>query len=211
MSSTSGSRSSSPTRTRRRLRAPARRTSRARPGSTRSEAGGPTRAGARCSSRGSPRASGSRTGAGTPGGNGRALLQGCERGLARLLHRAPPLERDERLDARVAALAGADGVVVALALLEPVVLPQPGDDALVRLALVSPASSPARLVHPAVRADHRQPGSSCRGRSRSRCGSWPGVILSAPVPNAGSTRSSAITGTRRSTKGTTTSLPTASR
>ncbi len=42
-------------------------------------------------------------------------------------------------------------------------------------------------------------------------GSWPGVILSAPVPNSGSTRASAITGTRRSTTGTTTSRPTASR
>ena len=42
-------------------------------------------------------------------------------------------------------------------------------------------------------------------------GSWPGVIFRAPVPNSGSTRSSAMTGTRRSTTGTTTSRPTASR
>jgi hypothetical protein len=36
------------------------------------------------------------------------------------------------------------------------------------------------------------------------------VIFNAPVPNSISTRSSAITGTRRSTNGTITSRPTAS-
>ena len=41
-------------------------------------------------------------------------------------------------------------------------------------------------------------------------GSWPGVILSAPEPNSGSTRESAMTGTWRPTTGTTTSLPIAS-
>ena len=49
------------------------------------------------------------------------LAQRLERRPSRLLHRAPPLERDQRLDPRVAALAGADRVPVALSLLELVV------------------------------------------------------------------------------------------
>src|SRR5437667_8087879 len=40
---------------------------------------------------------------------------------------------------------------------------------------------------------------------------WPGVILSAPVPNCGSTRASAMTGTRRFTIGTSTCVPTSPR
>ncbi len=45
-------------------------------------------------------------------------------------------------------------------------------------------------------------GRPCARPISKSVGSWPGVTLSAPVPNSGSTRSSAITGTRRSTKGT---------
>ena len=139
------------------------------------------------------------------------LAQRLERRLARLLHRAPPLQRDERLDPRVAALAGADRVPVALALLEPVVLPQPGEDASSASSCVSPASSPASsFIRPSgpITVSIGRPWS--RPISKS-IGSWPGVTLSAPVPNSGSTRSSAITGTRRSTNGTSTSLPIASR
>ena len=42
-------------------------------------------------------------------------------------------------------------------------------------------------------------------------GSWPGVIFSAPVPNSGSTCSSAMIGSRRPTSGSTQCLPTRSR
>ena len=42
-------------------------------------------------------------------------------------------------------------------------------------------------------------------------GSWPGVTFNAPVPNSGSTYSSAITGSRRPTSGRTQCLPIKSR
>ena len=84
------------------------------------------------------------------------LAQRLERRLARLLHRDPPLQRDERLDPRVAALAGADRVPVVLPLLEPVVLLQPREDRLVGLLLRLPGEVTRVLVHPAVEADHRQ-------------------------------------------------------
>jgi hypothetical protein len=47
-----------------------------------------------------------------------ARSQSLERGLLQLLHRAPPLERDQRLDAGLAALAERDRVAVRLALLQ---------------------------------------------------------------------------------------------
>ena len=84
------------------------------------------------------------------------LLQRRERRLARLLHRHPPLQRDERLDPGVAALARADRVPVVLALLEPVVLLQPGEHGLVGLLLRLPGEVAGVLVHPAVRTDHGQ-------------------------------------------------------
>ena len=84
------------------------------------------------------------------------LAQRLERRLARLLHCAPPLERDERLDPGVAALTGPDGVPVALSLLELTALAQPLDDALVGLGLGKPGKLAGGLVHPAVGADHGQ-------------------------------------------------------
>ncbi len=67
---------------------------------------------------------------------------------------------------------------------------------------VSPASSPARphVMRPSrpITVGSSRPWS--RPISKS-VGSCPGVIFSAPVPNSGSTRSSAITGTCRSTNG----------
>ena len=76
---------------------------------------------------------------------------------------------------------------------------------------VSPAYSPASSFMRASR-----PITISSGRSWSRpisqsVGSCPGVILSAPVPKAGSTRSSARIGSRRPTIGRTASLPTRSR
>src|SRR5581483_6416117 len=82
--------------------------------------------------------------------------QRVDRRPTELVHAAPPLRRDERLDARVAALARADGMAVALALLELIVLAQPRDDALVHLVLRQ-AFEALRRYAP-VGADHRQRG-----------------------------------------------------
>ena len=61
-----------------------------------------------------------RTGAATRGGSARAARGAPRARASRGSSMAqPPLERDERLDAGVAALAGADVVTVGLALLEP--------------------------------------------------------------------------------------------
>ena len=74
-------------------------------------------------------------------------------------------------------------------------------------ACVSPANSPASSdIRPS------RPITIGSGRPWSRpisqsMGSWPGVILTAPVPNSGWTRSSAMIGTRRSASGTIASLP----
>ena len=74
--------------------------------------------------------------------------------LLELRHRAPPLERDSRLDAVLAAVAHADGVPVGLALLELSALAQPRDDALARLLLRQARQLAGRLVHAPVGADH---------------------------------------------------------
>ena len=61
---------------------------------------------------------------------------------------------------------------------------------------------PGLVGHPAVLADHDDLLETVlRARSRSRSGRGPGVILSAPVPNSGSTCSSAMIGSRRPTSG----------
>ena len=80
---------------------------------------------------------------------------------------APPLQRDERLDARAGALAVADGVPVALALLEPARAPQPLDDVLAGLLLGQPDELPAR--RPSCGRRGRSPSArAVRGRVRSR-------------------------------------------
>src|SRR5581483_2846488 len=56
-----------------------------------------------------------------------------DRRQPQLIHAAPPLRRHERLDAGVTAGTGADGVAIVLALLELVVLLQPGEDTLVHV------------------------------------------------------------------------------
>ena len=71
------------------------------------------------------------------------LAQRLDRRLRRLLHPAPPLQRDQRLDARVAALARPDRVPVVLALDELPAFLDPGDDGRVCLGLRQPARSPA--------------------------------------------------------------------
>src|SRR6478752_10658274 len=79
-----------------------------------------------------------------------ARAQSLERGLLQLLHRAPPLERDARLDAALAPVAERDRVPVRLALLELSMLAQPVEDALVGLLLRQPGQLARLLVHPAV-------------------------------------------------------------
>ena len=60
--------------------------------------------------------------------------------------------------------------------------------------------SPAASVMP-VLADHAISSRPCLRPISKSLGSWPGVILSAPVPNSGSTYSSAMIGSRRPTSG----------
>ena len=82
-----------------------------------------------------------------------------DRGRRGLRHRAPPLQRDERLDPRVAALAGADGVAVGLALLEqPALLAPRRRRASSASAWVQPGELAGLGVHPPVRADHHRLG-----------------------------------------------------
>ena len=69
-------------------------------------------------------------------------------------------------------------------------------------ACVSPASSPASSLIRPSRPITASSGSPCSRPISKSIGSCPGVTLSAPVPNSGSTCSSATIGTRRSTKGT---------
>ena len=72
------------------------------------------------------------------------LAQRLERRLLQLVHRAPPLERDQRLDPALAALAERDRVTVRLALLElPALLAARRARARPASACVRPASSPA--------------------------------------------------------------------
>ena len=85
-----------------------------------------------------------------------ALLEGGERGLLQLLHRAPPLQRDEGLDAGLAALAERDRVAVALTLLEEPALFRPRDDPLARLFLGQAGEVACLLVHASVGGDDRR-------------------------------------------------------
>src|SRR4051794_22538542 len=80
-----------------------------------------------------------------------AARERLERPLLELLHRAPPLQRDQRLDAAVAALAERDAVPVVLALLEQPALLAPREDPLLRLLLREPLEPGRR--HEPVRPD----------------------------------------------------------
>ena len=139
-----------PSRTRRTHRAAATRTSGGRRGTSRSGSGAPTRAAARRTSRAPARATRSRSGAGSPGGSERAAPR-APRSPARASSSiaAPPLRRDERLDPRVAALAGADRVPVVLALLELAVLASAtSSDARRRPPPASSPSKPSAVMRP---------------------------------------------------------------
>ena len=79
-----------------------------------------------------------------------------ERRLLELLHRAPPLQRDQRLDSALAALAERDGVPVRLAPLEQAVLPDPVEDPRLGLLLRQAGELTGLVVHATVGADHGQ-------------------------------------------------------
>ena len=86
----------------------------------------------------------------------RPSLTAATRRRGQLLHRAPPLEHDQRLDAGVAALAGADRVAVRLAAVELPALLQPREHARAGLLLRQAGEVAGLVVHPAVGADHRE-------------------------------------------------------
>ena len=85
-----------------------------------------------------------------------AFAERRERGLLQLLHFAPPLHRNTRLDPRLAAVAERDGVPVRLSFLELIVFAKPLEDPLLGLLLGQPGQSPRLVVHPPVGADHGQ-------------------------------------------------------
>ena len=106
------------------------------------------------------------------------LAQRLDRRPRRLLHPAPPLQRDQRLDPRVAALAGADGVAVVLPLHELAALLEPGDDRRVRLRLRQALRDrrPASFILPSSPITIGSGSPWSRPISKSG-GSWPGRDL----------------------------------
>ena len=85
-----------------------------------------------------------------------AATQRVECWLLQLRHRAPPLQRDPRLDPAIAAVAERDRMAVRLALLELAVLLEPREHAPVRVVLCEAGEIAGVVVHPAVRADDGQ-------------------------------------------------------
>ena len=85
-------------------------------------------------------------------------VERLDRRLLDLVHPAPPLQRDERLDAVVAALARRHRVAVALALLDLAALGRPREDALLGLVLREAGELARGVVHPAVGPDHGELG-----------------------------------------------------
>ncbi len=81
------------------------------------------------------------------------LAERLDRRRGGLFHRTPPLQRDQRLDARVAALARADRVAVRLALLDELPLLRPRDHAVAGVLLREPGEIACGLAHEAVPAD----------------------------------------------------------
>src|SRR4249919_1946543 len=86
------------------------------------------------------------------------LVQRFERRLLELLHPAPPLERDQRLDPALAPLAERDRVAVRLALDQQPALAEPLEDALFRLVLGEAGELAGGLVHAPVEPYDRQLG-----------------------------------------------------
>ena len=87
------------------------------------------------------------------------LAQRRDRRLRELVHAAPPLRRDERLDPRVAPLARADGVTVRLALLERARAPPPRRRPVAFAVFWSRPSKPSAVIRPSgpITVSARQP------------------------------------------------------
>ena len=96
-----------------------------------------------------------------------ALLQRGDGRAGGLVHAAPPLQRDERLDAGVAALARPDRVPVVLALDEPPALLHPSEHRLVGLRLAR-ARQGRRPRRSCGRPDRSPSARAGRGHARSR-------------------------------------------
>ena len=106
-----------------------------------------------------------------------ALLDGGDGGGGQLVHRAPPLEHDQWLDARVAALARGDRVAIGLLALEEPSLPRPGEHALARLGLRQPRELARVSAHAPVEADHGELGKPVRTPDLEVHGVVPGSDL----------------------------------
>ena len=181
-----------------------------RPGRTRPGCGGPTTAGARCTSRACCRPS--RSSASTcPSGwiCDAAVADGVAGGLGQRADLDEPLQRQARLDGGLAARAVADGVHVrALLGDDAALLAQRADD-----RRSGPRSGPgpgrgrATVITPRSSMIVMD-GRSWRWPISKSFGSCAGVTLTAPVPNSGSTCSSATTGMVRSVSGSLICLPT---
>src|SRR5918996_4686842 len=78
-----------------------------------------------------------------------SLFDGVDRGPCELLHPAPPLERDQRLDASLATAAEADRVSVRLLLFEQAVLAEALHDPLLSFVLRQAGELARLLVHAA--------------------------------------------------------------
>src|SRR3954452_10588693 len=143
-------------RTRRMLRARSPAPSRGRPGTPRAATGAPTRSAGRYSV-GRLLERGDREPVlGLRMESHPALAERRERGLLQLLHFAPPLHGNTRLDPRLAAVAERDGVPVRLSFLELIVFAKPLEDPRLGLLLGQPGQSPRLVVHPPVGTDHGQ-------------------------------------------------------
>ena len=90
------------------------------------------------------------------------LPQRGERRLLQLVHAAPPLQRDQRLNPALAALAERDRVPVSLALDQQTAVADPGEDPFLCLILGQPGELAGSVVHAPVGADHRQLGKLVR-------------------------------------------------
>ena len=85
-----------------------------------------------------------------------ARAERLERGLLELVHRAPPLHRDPRLDTGLASVAESHRMAVRLTLLELIALAQPGKDSFVSLGLGQAGELTGLVAHATVSRDHRQ-------------------------------------------------------
>ena len=168
-----------------------------RPGRTRPGCGGPTTAGARCTSRGGCRPSRSSA---APSPAGWIVTRPSRTASPAAWASGPTLThhcmRQPRLDGRLAARAVADGVRCTAASRR-----RCGPRRAARRRSRSaprtgrgPGRGRGTVMTRALVHDRDRLGRSCRWPISKSFGSWAGVTLTAPVPNSGSTWSSATTG-----------------